>query len=95
MAKNWNICAVGTSKASGKGFDLDTLKTDNAADRGDYLRLVDDRVGMAASTVMQHGTTTITRHIDQEVIDVSPKYLHCMESLSSFTLEEAKRWGTK
>eukprot|EP00957_Ditylum_brightwellii_P065276 4950905-Ditylum_brightwellii.AAC.2 len=54
----------------------------NAADRGDCLHLADDRVGMviaqwkdskvlqAVSTVMEHGTTTITRCIGQEGIDV-------------------------
>eukprot|EP00957_Ditylum_brightwellii_P203677 15335751-Ditylum_brightwellii.AAC.1 len=46
MATNWNICDVGSCKAKRKGFDLDILKMDNAADRGDYLHLVDDRVGM-------------------------------------------------
>eukprot|EP00957_Ditylum_brightwellii_P163553 12452806-Ditylum_brightwellii.AAC.1 len=51
-------------------------------DRGDYLCLVDDRARMAitqwkdskvlqtASTAIQPVTTTITRHISQEVIDV-------------------------
>eukprot|EP00957_Ditylum_brightwellii_P103780 7906039-Ditylum_brightwellii.AAC.1 len=55
---------------------------DNTADRGNYLPLVVDRVGMvitqwkdgkvlqAVNTVMEHDTTTITRHVGKEVIDV-------------------------
>eukprot|EP00957_Ditylum_brightwellii_P066550 5051694-Ditylum_brightwellii.AAC.1 len=42
---------------------------DNAADRGDYLCLVDDKVEMAVNTVMEPGPTAITRYIGQEVID--------------------------
>eukprot|EP00957_Ditylum_brightwellii_P022698 1712071-Ditylum_brightwellii.AAC.1 len=74
MAMNWSIHAVGTCKENIKGFDLDTLKMDNA-DRGDYMHLVDDRVGMvitrwkdskvlqAINTVMQPEATTVTRHL--------------------------------
>eukprot|EP00957_Ditylum_brightwellii_P140188 10682028-Ditylum_brightwellii.AAC.2 len=54
----------------------------NAADRGYYLHLVNDMVGMvitqlkdgkvlqAVSIAMEHATTTITRCVGQEVIDV-------------------------
>eukprot|EP00957_Ditylum_brightwellii_P103520 7887236-Ditylum_brightwellii.AAC.1 len=52
-------------------------------DRGDYLCLGDDRVGMVitqwksskvfqtVSTVMHPGATSVTRHVGQEVIDVT------------------------
>eukprot|EP00957_Ditylum_brightwellii_P091677 6980906-Ditylum_brightwellii.AAC.1 len=82
MVTTWNIRVVGICKSNRKGFHLDTLKMDNVSDRGDFLRLVDDRVGMvitpwkgskvlqAISTVMEHGTTIITRCVGQGVIDV-------------------------
>eukprot|EP00957_Ditylum_brightwellii_P081514 6201660-Ditylum_brightwellii.AAC.1 len=45
-ATNWNICDVSTCKVNRMGFGSVTLKIDNAADRGDYLHLVDDRLGI-------------------------------------------------
>eukprot|EP00957_Ditylum_brightwellii_P044274 3359032-Ditylum_brightwellii.AAC.1 len=69
MAMNWNTCAVDNCKANRKEFDLGALKMDNAS-RRDYLYLVDDKVGVAAITVMEPVTTTITRCIGQEVIDI-------------------------
>ena len=46
MLTNYNIRAVGTYKANRVGFESEALKTPSNSKRGDYVRLVDKRLGM-------------------------------------------------
>ena len=46
MEKLWNLCSCATCKANRVGFDLEGLELPKDADCGDFVHLVDRRLGM-------------------------------------------------
>ena len=82
MQTNWNIRGVGTCKANRKGFDSEGLRLDKPK-RGDYIRLVDNRLGMVitrwkdskilqtVSTIMEKGESIVYRQNGKDRLNVT------------------------
>lgn len=82
MTTEWNLRGVGICKANRKGFPSAELALDKKIDRDNFIRLVDDRLGLVVtrwkdskilqtiSITMKSGVETISRRVGATIVDV-------------------------
>ena len=82
MTTEWNIRGVGTCTAKRKGYPSNHLKLAQNAERGSFVRLVDERLGLVVtrwkdskilqtvSTTMKSGIDTVTRRVGANLVTV-------------------------